>query len=277
MDASLHRQRGRQTIPTRVFRPDVHAGLAARPPRVSPTPPGVRVILLDIEGTTTPIAFVHTRLFPYARAHLDQYLSAHFADGAVQDAVSRLAEERRLEREAGAPSWRDVSPADLRASASAYALWLMDRDRKSPGLKRLQGLIWEEGYQASELTGEVFDDVPGAIARWREQRLTVAIYSSGSELAQRRLFESTPAGDLTPLITGFFDTAVGPKMQPDSYRHIAASLGVPPTAMLFVSDVTAELAAARDAGCQTRLCIRPGNAPQPDAGQFTQIQSLGDL
>jgi enolase-phosphatase E1 len=244
---------------------------------VSAAPEGVRVILLDIEGTTTPIAFVHARLFSYARERLDRYLERHESDHTVRDVVRRLASERAEEHAAGAPPWRDAPPAELRASVAAYAHWLMDHDRKSPGLKLLQGVIWEQGYQAGELRGEVFEDVPRAIARWRQRGVTVAIYSSGSELAQRRLFESTPAGDLTSSIAGFFDTAVGPKMQPDSYRHIAASLGVPTAAVLFVSDVTAELAAARDAGCETRLCIRPGNAPQPNAAEFVQVQSLDDI
>ena len=35
---------------------------------------GIDVVLLDIEGTTTPIAFVHDVLFPYARARVRAYL-----------------------------------------------------------------------------------------------------------------------------------------------------------------------------------------------------------
>ncbi|HEX5069502.1 MAG TPA: acireductone synthase [Vicinamibacterales bacterium] len=240
-------------------------------------PQGVRVILLDIEGTTTPIGFVHARLFSYARERLNRYLDEHWSDAAVQEAVRSLASERAGERDATAPGWDDTSPDALRSSVRAYAHWLMDRDRKSPGLKLLQGVIWEEGYQAGALRGEVFDDVPPAIARWRAQGLLVAIYSSGSELAQRRLFESTAAGDMTPSMAGFFDTRVGPKMQPDSYRRIAAALGVPASAILFVSDVTAELAAARAAGCDTRLCVRPGNATQPDASKFSAIGSLAEI
>jgi len=244
---------------------------------VTLSPERVRVILLDIEGTTTPIAFVHVRLFSYAREHLSRFLDVHFANATVQDALRRLAAERDAEADAGAPAWGGASPTEVRASALSYAHWLMDRDRKSPGLKLLQGLVWEEGYQAGELHGEVFDDVPRSIARWRDRGLDVAIYSSGSELAQRGLFASTPDGDLTPLIARFFDTAVGPKGQPDSYRHIAAALGVPAAAVLFVSDVTAELAAARGAGCDTRLCVRPGNPPQPDAADFAQIESFDEL
>jgi len=73
----------------------------------------------------------------------------------------------------------------------------MDRDRKSTGLKSLQGRIWEEGYRSGALRGEVFADVPRAFERWRRQGRDIAIFSSGSVLAQKLLFASTPAGDLT--------------------------------------------------------------------------------
>ena len=35
------------------------------------------MILLDIEGTTTPIAFVTQVLYPYARTHLRSYLNRY--------------------------------------------------------------------------------------------------------------------------------------------------------------------------------------------------------
>ncbi len=70
-----------------------------------------------------------------------------------------------------------------------------------------------------------------ALRRWRNEGREIAIYSSGSELAQRRLFESTAAGDLTPLITAFFDTSVGAKIEADSYTRIARSLGHPAPAI----------------------------------------------
>jgi enolase-phosphatase E1 len=228
---------------------------------------GVRAVLLDIEGTTTPISFVHEVLFPYARARLAEYLGDKRDSRGVSDVLRRLADEHAESCARGeqpppppllhqhATKWLD--------SAVDYAEWLMDRDRKSPGLKLLQGLIWERGYQAGALKGDVFADVPAAIRRWRDAGLRIAIYSSGSELAQRRLFESTEHGNLTPLISGFFDTAVGPKTSPASYSKIAAALEVDPAAILFVSDVTAELDAARAAGLQVALSLRPGNAPQP--------------
>jgi enolase-phosphatase E1 len=175
------------------------------------------------------------------------------------------------------PAWRPETRHARLESVEAYARWLMDRDRKSPGLKHLQGEIWERGYLAGQLRGQVFDDTPEAIKRWRAAGLIVAIYSSGSVLAQRRLFESTVAGDLTSLIGGFFDTGVGPKVAPSSYVRIAEALGLGPAQILFVSDVTAELLAARAAGLQVRLSIRPGNPPQPDSDQFEAIHSLDEL
>ncbi len=153
----------------------------------------------------------------------------------------------------------------------------MDRDMKSPALKRLQGLIWEGGYRTGELKGQVFSDVPPAFARWRDAQVTLAIYSSGSVLAQRLLFGATEQGDLTAFITAFFDTGVGAKRWPDSYRRISDELSRAAHEVLFVSDTPAELDAARAAGCQVLLAERPGNkavtyAEAETIRTFDQIQ-----
>jgi enolase-phosphatase E1 len=240
---------------------------------------GVRAVLLDIEGTTTPIAFVHEVLFPFARARLDAWIHAAGGSAELAAITTQLASEHAedLARGESPPLWRTAESADLQAWVASYAAWLMDRDRKSPGLKALQGLIWEEGYQAGRLRGEVFPDVAAALRRWRAAGIATAIYSSGSELAQRRLFESTPEGDLTPLLSGFFDTAVGPKRDPTSYRRIADRLQLDPTHILFISDVDAELAAAETAGHQVVLSLRPGNPPQVRGGRFLSIHSLDEI
>ena len=220
---------------------------------------GIRAVLLDIEGTTTPIAFVHEELFGFARARLHEYLLAHQGSAALSDVEQRLRMEHAADLARGEtpPPWTEPASSAL----EAYARWLMARDRKSPGLKLLQGQIWEEGYQSGVLRGQVFEDVPRAIRRWHDAGVTIAIYSSGSELAQRRLFESTEQGDLTPCLTAFFDTAVGAKIASDSYGRIAQALGLTPAEILFVSDVVSELDAARAAGLPVVLSIRPGNPP----------------
>jgi enolase-phosphatase E1 len=146
-------------------------------------------------------------------------------------------------------------------SAVAYIHWLMDCDRKSTPLKAIQGRIWQEGYQAGELFGEVFDDVPLAFARWRRQNKLICIYSSGSALAQKLLFAHTTAGDLTGCIYRYFDTTIGHKIEAGSYLRIAEELRLAPAEIVFISDAIAELDAARDAGMKTILAMRPGNRP----------------
>ena len=138
----------------------------------------------------------------------------------------------------------------------------MERDRKSTGLKSLQGKIWEEGYRSGELESEVYPDVLPALERWTREGTQVAIFSSGSIQAQQSLFSHTRAGDLTRFICAYFDTTTGPKTAPESYARIATSLQRLPSEILFLSDVAAELDAARDAGMRTALCARePGSAP----------------
>ena len=249
----------------------------------------MQAIVLDIEGTTTPMTFVYDVLFPFARQRLSAYLADPDNAVALREILSSLREEWAADH---APAAADRGPAEagdyVRGGgdggegdadvfdAQAYVERLMDLDRKSPALKLLQGRIWEEGYRRGDLRGDVFADVAPALRRWREAGLDVAIYSSGSELAQRLLFGTTTEGDLTPLIVRFFDTAVGAKQTPDSYQRIAGELRCSPGRLLFVSDVTPELDAAKAAGCQTLLCVRPGNRPQPSHG-FRTIQSLDEI
>jgi enolase-phosphatase E1 len=224
-----------------------------------PLDPGrIRALLLDIEGTTTPVDFVTRVLFPYARARVRDFLIQRAGEPAIQDDLARLLSEHQAEESAGQspPPWRDGSPSESLDSAVAYVHWLMDRDRKSTALKSLQGRIWDEGYQAGHLRGQVYPDVSAALARWRAEGRDVAIFSSGSVLAQRLLFSRSEAGDLTAFIRAYFDTTTGAKGDPESYRKIARALGHAPAAVLFLSDVIAELDAARGAGMATVLCVR---------------------
>lgn len=236
-----------------------------------------RAVLLDIEGTTTPIAFVHNQLFPYARAQLRSYLESRISDSDLAQIRRLLNQEHQYDCARGEPVPSISGSEHDRTRLVAYLEWLMDRDRKSPGLKLLQGLIWERGYRAGAIHGEVYEDVSDALRRWKEAGLTIAIYSSGSELAQRLLFESTKYGDLTPLIAAFFDTGVGAKTSADSYRAIAKALDVAERDIVFISDVTTELRAAKSAGMQVLLSVRPGNRPQPDRDDFETIETFESL
>jgi len=240
---------------------------------------GIQAVLLDIEGTTTPIAFVYEVLFPFARKALRSYLREHLEAPDLREPLRQLHEEWIRDLEHGAPPPASSNaPRDRRAdSVAAYAEWLMDRDRKASGLKALQGRIWAEGYQEGVLRGDVFPDVPAAFDRWSAAGARLAIFSSGSVLAQQMLFRTTTFGDLTRWISAYFDTSVGPKISADSYRAIATALRCPPGQIVFISDTAAELAAARAAGCAVLMCRRPGNrdVPQEDFATIHDFSEVG--
>jgi|688.fasta_scaffold42341_4 enolase-phosphatase E1 len=238
----------------------------------------MQLLLLDLEGTTTAIDFVHRTLFPYARDAMAGFLSRAAGDPAVEAILARLLDERRQEDEPAAASCPAYS-AD--GSPLPYLEWLMDRDRKSPALKALQGLVWKVGYETGEIRGHVFEDVPPALRTLRERSIPVCIYSSGSVLAQQLLFRHSTFGDLTPLVATWFDTAVGPKVERSSYETILQELQlrhhtVAPGEVLFASDNPLELRAADGAGMATVLFLRPGNAPCVTTG-FRTAHSLHDL
>ena len=234
-------------------------------------------ILLDIEGTTTPVSFVTDVLFPFARTHLRSHLQAH-AD-AYESLLARVHDEHIAASSRGetVPSWVDEPRSARLASVATYVEWLMDRDRKSTALKELQGRIWEDGYRRGELVGDVFPDVRPALERWHERNLPVGIFSSGSVLAQQLLFGHSVAGDLTTLLRWYFDTRMGTKVDPDSYHRIATAAGISAEAFVFLSDVPHELTAARTAGMQVRLVVRPGNPPVSSAHGYEVIRSLDEI
>ena len=192
-----------------------------------------KVILLDIEGTTSSIAFVAEVLFPYARKHLSAFIAARCEE------ISGIL-------------------ADVPGDPVETLLQWIDEDRKATPLKTLQGMIWEQGYADGELRGHVYPDTPEALRRWNAAGLAVHIYSSGSIGAQKMIFGHSIAGDLTPLLSGYFDTTTGPKREADSYTKIADALNIAPSEILFLSDSAHEVDAAHEAGLQALLIDREG-------------------
>lgn len=222
----------------------------------------VSAILLDIEGTTTPIEFVYRVLFPFAHQHVKEFIQQHRESADMRRDIAGLRLESLADIESGnePSSWRDDSDDSWLESVTAYVHWQMKQDRKSTALKSLQGKIWEAGYLSGRLRSQVYQDVPPAFARWRTQEKKIYIYSSGSILAQKLLFVHTTYGDLSGYINDYFDTTTGAKKAATSYQSIAEKIALPAREILFLSDVTAELDAARGAGMRTTLCVRPGNA-----------------
>jgi enolase-phosphatase E1 len=221
----------------------------------------VKAILADIEGTTSSIRFVHDVLFPYAARRLPAFLREHANDAEVAALLADVREE------AGEPQ------ADAGRVTQILLQWIAE-DRKATPLKALQGLVWEHGYRGGELTGHVYADTAPAFRRWQDSGAAIYIYSSGSVKAQQLLFGHSEAGDLTPLIAGYFDTAIGHKRETGSYRAIAGRIGLPAETILFLSDVTEELDAAANAGMKTLQLARdePVRAgTHPLARDFTNV------
>jgi len=210
-------------------------------------------ILTDIEGTTSSISFVKDVLFPYARRELPRFVREHGQEPEVRRWLDQVALEN------GGMCQDAMIVETLQG-------WI-DEDRKHTALKALQGMVWEAGYASADFTAPVYPDAARALRRWHAAGHRLAVYSSGSVPAQKLLFAHTDAGDLTGLFSGWFDTAVGGKREAASYTHIAQALDVAPGGIVFLSDVVAELDAARDAGLGTILVDRPQDYPQPRIGE----------
>lgn len=224
----------------------------------------IQTIVTDIEGTTTSIDFVYRVLFPYAREHIGKFLTKRWEDPDVRPLLEDVVQAE------GAA----FSVSEVRGIVQRW----MAEDRKETLLKAIQGLIWAEGYAKGDLCGHVYPDVPVCLRRWHDRGMTLHVYSSGSEYAQRLIFSNTEFGDLTPLFSSYFDTRVGSKRDVESYKMILNRLARPAHEVLFLSDVGQELDAARMAGLQTCQLVRDARTGHTDshplARNFLEVESV---
>ncbi|HPF73118.1 MAG: acireductone synthase [Rhodanobacteraceae bacterium] len=228
---------------------------------------GKTVILTDIEGTTSSISFVKDVLFPYARR-------------ALPDFVARRGDEPEVRR------WLDEAALDIGGVVSDDCIvellqgWI-DEDRKHTALKALQGMIWRDGYERGDYRAHFYADAAESLRHWHADGHPLYVYSSGSVPAQKLFFGYSECGDLTPLVSGWFDTEVGHKRDADAYRRITDAIGRAPGDILFLSDVVEELDAAREAGLRTALLDRRGDYPQPREGDdchgHARFESFADI
>ena len=221
----------------------------------------VRVIVTDIEGTTSAITFVHDVLFPYAARELPTFVEMNAAD----ETIAALLNDTRTEA-----SEPDASIARV---VEILLGWIAE-DRKATPLKALQGHIWKSGYENGDFTGHMYDDAVKYLRQWSAEGIRLFVYSSGSVGAQKLLFGYSDVGDLTPLFEGYFDTSIGHKREAGAYRRITASIGGESGDILFLSDVAEELDAAREAGMQTCQLVRTEDVvvgEHPTARDFAEV------
>jgi enolase-phosphatase E1 len=224
------------------------------------------VVVTDIEGTVGSIRFVRDVLFPYARDRLPAFVETEYERPEVAHWLHQTAKEAgRVE----------ASRAEL---AALLQRWI-DEDRKATPLKALQGMIWDRGYRDGDYVAHLYPDAVERLRAWHARGIPLYVYSSGSVQAQDLYFGHTAYGDLRPLFSGFFDTEIGAKREADSYRRIAERIGGAPDRIAFLSDVAAELDAAREAGMRTVLVARPEDGAGTPGAPATHpvVASFGAL
>jgi enolase-phosphatase E1 len=221
----------------------------------------IKVVVTDIEGTTSSLSFVKDVLFPYARAKLPDFVRSNLDDSRIYQLIADTCREAGIEQ-------------NIEVAISQLIEWI-DLDQKITPLKAIQGLIWQAGYQLGDFKGHLYQDAIDNLKAWQAKGISLFVYSSGSVLAQQLLFGHTKSGDLTPLFSGFFDTNIGGKKDTDSYRNIAAAIGFPANKILFLSDIKEELDAAKSACFQTIWLVRD-QVPNPFA-EHPQVNSFDDI
>jgi len=237
-----------------------------------------KILLLDIEGTTTSISFVKDVLFPYVLNNLDVYLK-DLAYNEMIDYNKALAKDVQA-LDPNHPARKQVeSYSSEERVVSVYVKALMAHDVKATGLKSFQGKMWKAGYASGELVGHLYSDFIPMLKWCKDNNVKVCIYSSGSIAAQKLLFGHTSEGDITSYFSGHFDTTSGSKRESTSYATIANSLGVKPKDVIFVTDFEAEIHAANEAGMKAVVAARPGNAPlsSDTKSTFPVVRSLLQL
>jgi enolase-phosphatase E1 len=238
-----------------------------------------QAILTDIEGTTTPISFVHDILFPYVRTHLSTVLASN--DPALLDHIDQLRQQAQLDASNGidVPLIPPRGSPELSEAVISNIQWQMDNDRKVGALKAFQGWMWKDAYKQGTLQGIVYPDVVAALQRWQQLGIPVYVYSSGSVAAQKLLFGHSDHGDLLKYFSGYYDTTVGSKLTPESYTKIVEDMGCEPSGVWFLTDNIAEVEAAKEAGLHVLLAMRPGNHPIDEgrASKHVRFHSFDEL
>uniref|UniRef100_A0A1I7Y9G2 Enolase-phosphatase E1 n=1 Tax=Steinernema glaseri TaxID=37863 RepID=A0A1I7Y9G2_9BILA len=217
-------------------------------------------LVLDIEGTTSSISFVKDELFPYVYKNVEGYLKEKCGDDALLPLIELSNAEAQHDSDVKAIASDAAREEKVDSLTKNIRTWI-DKDKKLTAMKQIQGQMWKDAYEQNLIKGHVYDDVLPILQKLHDSGIPIYIYSSGSVQAQKLLFGYSIAGDMTKVLSGYFDTNIGYKQESNSYKKIADSIGKEPARILFLTDVEKEAYAAVEAGLQSKLVLRDGNAP----------------
>jgi len=243
---------------------------------------GIKAVLFDIEGTTTPISFLKNKLFPYVKENLKTYLENHFDNEECQADIDALRTQAEADKDVEGCVAIPAKEEDKEKVVEAVVqnvCWQMEKDATNPALKTLQGHIYREAYKTGKILGQLYSDVPEAFKGLTSSGKQIYTYSAGSVEAQKLMFGYTEQGDLTAYISGYFDTNSGAKNTAESYTKIAKEMGVGASEIAYFTDVPAEGKCAAEAGMQVTVVEREGNEPltEEDKKTYNTVSSIRDL
>ncbi|KRX03724.1 HAD-like domain [Pseudocohnilembus persalinus] len=243
----------------------------------------IKYVLLDIEGTTTPITFVNDVLFPIARKELKNYIIENFENQNLQDDLKQIMKDAQqemnmqMEFPQNIEQLKNEKENNFLSQILIYLNKLMDENKKYTPLKSIQGKIWKNSYENQSIQGKIYDDVRPVVEKWVKQGKKVFIYSSGSEEAQILLMKYSDKGDLTQLLSGYFDTKIGLKVQPQSYKNILEKINGKGNETLFVTDRYEEAQAASEVGIKVYISVRENTEQLPKENKFKTITKFDEI
>lgn len=239
-----------------------------------------QAILLNIEGTLMPRSYVSEVLLPFVRDNVELFLEARGNDADVQADLALLRQDYKRETEP-VPPWETGEDAIIAVPYLHHAITL---NQPSKALQSIEEKIWTVGYQSGQIVSAFFVDVFPAFQRWTAARKSIYIFSSVGVQGQSLLFHYSKSGDLTPYISRYYDTTLGAKHEPESYRilvkKIATTISSEKTIeakdILFISDSVAELQAAATIGIKGLLANRLNNHAA-NVETFTTIKDFSQM
>ncbi len=233
----------------------------------------MKSFLIDIEGTTAPISFVHEILFPFARQRMTDFIESY--EFNIHE-FTEIKQEFEKDMTSANSDFLKIFPKLIplnKKEISAYLCYLIDVDRKFGPLKIIQGKIWKEGYEQGLIRSTLFPDIPEFLKKSKDLNIPCYVYSSGSIEAQILIYKYSNFGDLTNFFTNYFDTTMGGKREFQSYLNIAHHLNADVSDFVFFTDILEEANAAKKAGMTSIILNRPGNSEQPKHN----FKTLNDL
>jgi enolase-phosphatase E1 len=196
-------------------------------------------IILDIEGTITPLYIVTKILFPFFLKKCESFVKLHLTQKIFHLASSSTA-KINLENEMSSPLEKsmvevasefieyfyrtnnkneknDDESETLPSSLEQFQNDLVQdslahtvANRKIPYMKKLQGICWHQAYLDGSIVGDLFSDVVPFLRasvfdsrHQQKKQQQVHIYSSGSIFAQKLLLGYSQFGNLVEDVSKF--------------------------------------------------------------------------